>query len=116
MTTNNSAAEELRDKVLKCQDCGEDFIFYRGEQLFFRQREQEMQTGNPAAKFAPPKRCKICRKRNKAERIEIMQVQAKEKERLERERPRMQEWKRRIESTVQVATTMVAGTFQAAVT
>ena len=41
---------EYRDKVLKCIDCGTDFVFTAGEQLFFHDK-----------KFTnEPKRCKNC--------------------------------------------------------
>ena len=42
---------EFVDKVLKCVDCGNDFIFTAGEQLFF----QDKQFKND------PKRCKQCK-------------------------------------------------------
>ncbi len=42
---------EFTDRVLKCVDCGEEFIFTAGEQLFF----QDKQFQND------PKRCKPCK-------------------------------------------------------
>ena len=45
------------DKLLTCVDCGKDFVFEAGEQLFFF-------TKNPP--LAPPKRCPACRARRKA--------------------------------------------------
>jgi CxxC-x17-CxxC domain-containing protein len=42
---------ELVDKVLKCTDCGNDFVFTAGEQLFFRQQQFRND----------PKRCKSCK-------------------------------------------------------
>jgi CxxC-x17-CxxC domain-containing protein len=42
---------EYQDKVLKCIDCGTEFVFTAGEQLFFRDK-----------KFTnEPKRCKNCK-------------------------------------------------------
>ena len=42
---------EFQDKVLKCVDCGADFVFTAGEQLFFFDK-----------KFTnDPKRCKQCK-------------------------------------------------------
>jgi len=42
---------EYQDKVLKCIDCGTDFVFTAGEQQFFRDK-----------KFTnEPKRCKNCK-------------------------------------------------------
>ena len=42
---------EFRDKVLKCVDCGSDFIFTAGEQLFFHDKQFKNE----------PKRCKGCK-------------------------------------------------------
>ena len=42
---------EFQDKVLKCIDCGTDFIFTAGEQLFFYDKQFKNE----------PKRCKACK-------------------------------------------------------
>lgn len=42
---------EFQDKSLKCIDCGEDFIFTAGEQLFFHDKQFKNE----------PKRCKTCK-------------------------------------------------------
>jgi len=42
---------EFQDKVLKCIDCGADFVFTAGEQLFFRDKQFKNE----------PKRCKACK-------------------------------------------------------
>ena len=42
---------EFQDKVLKCVDCGSDFIFTAGEQLFFHDKQFKNE----------PKRCKQCK-------------------------------------------------------
>ncbi|MGA8309257.1 MAG: zinc-ribbon domain containing protein [Terriglobales bacterium] len=42
---------EFQDKVLKCIDCGADFIFTAGEQLFFHDKQFKNE----------PKRCKNCK-------------------------------------------------------
>ena len=42
---------EFQDRVLKCVDCGEDFIFTAGEQLFFHDKQFKNL----------PKRCKNCK-------------------------------------------------------
>ena len=39
------------DKVLKCADCGSDFVFTAGEQLFFHDKQFKND----------PKRCKNCK-------------------------------------------------------
>lgn len=39
------------DRVLKCVDCGKDFVFTAGEQIFFREKQFEHD----------PKRCKNCK-------------------------------------------------------
>lgn len=49
---------EFQDKVLKCVDCGADFIFTAGEQLFFHDKQFKNE----------PKRCKIC----KAKRVAVL--------------------------------------------
>ena len=42
---------EFQDKILKCVDCGEDFVFTAGEQLFFHDKQFHND----------PKRCKACK-------------------------------------------------------
>jgi CxxC-x17-CxxC domain-containing protein len=42
---------EFQDKVLKCIDCGVNFVFTAGEQLFFHDKQFKNE----------PKRCKICK-------------------------------------------------------
>jgi CxxC-x17-CxxC domain-containing protein len=49
---------EFQDKILKCIDCGSDFIFTAGEQLFFHDKQFKNE----------PKRCKNC----KAKRIAVL--------------------------------------------
>src|ERR1700681_1727559 len=44
-------AMEFQDKTLKCVDCGNDFIFTAGEQLFFHDKQFKNE----------PKRCKNCK-------------------------------------------------------
>jgi CxxC-x17-CxxC domain-containing protein len=39
------------DKTLKCADCGNDFVFTAGEQLFFHDKQFKNE----------PKRCKNCK-------------------------------------------------------
>ncbi len=45
------------DKTLKCQDCGEDFVFTAGEQEFYAEK----------GFVNIPKRCKKCRDEKKAQ-------------------------------------------------
>ena len=46
---------EYSDRVLKCVDCGAEFVFTAGEQLFFADKNFKNE----------PKRCKACKgKRN----------------------------------------------------
>ena len=47
---------EFQDKVLKCIDCGGDFIFTAGEQLFFHDKQFKNE----------PKRCKTCKAKKMA--------------------------------------------------
>jgi CxxC-x17-CxxC domain-containing protein len=49
---------ELPDRMIHCIDCGQDFVWTSGEQLFFRDKGLQN----------PPKRCKTC-KQAKNERI-----------------------------------------------
>ena len=49
---------EFLDKVLKCIDCGADFIFTAGEQLFFHDKQFKNE----------PKRCKAC----KTKRVSVL--------------------------------------------
>ena len=49
---------EFQDKVLKCIDCGADFVFTAGEQLFFHDKQFKNE----------PKRCKTC----KAKRVSVL--------------------------------------------
>jgi CxxC-x17-CxxC domain-containing protein len=42
---------EFQDKLLKCIDCGADFVFTAGEQLFFHDKQFKNE----------PKRCKPCK-------------------------------------------------------
>src|SRR5271155_1374984 len=49
---------EFQDKVLNCIDCGADFVFTAGEQLFFYDKQFKNE----------PKRCKTC----KAKRVSVL--------------------------------------------
>ena len=67
--------QEYLDKVLRCIDCGDEFIFSAGEQLFFADKGLKNE----------PKRCKPCKAR-KNERIAVSMVaypQALARERVE---------------------------------
>ena len=44
---------EYRDKVLKCSECGAEFVFTAGEQMFFADKGFKNE----------PKRCKSCKSR-----------------------------------------------------
>lgn len=46
-----------KDVKIKCQDCGEDFIFTERDQKFYEEKG-----------FEPPKRCKNCRNARKDRR------------------------------------------------
>ena len=47
---------DFQDKVLKCVDCGADFVFTAGEQLFFHDKQFKNE----------PKRCKPCKAKRAA--------------------------------------------------
>jgi CxxC-x17-CxxC domain-containing protein len=42
---------EFTDRVLKCSDCGSEFVFTAGEQLFFHDKQFKND----------PKHCKVCK-------------------------------------------------------
>jgi CxxC-x17-CxxC domain-containing protein len=44
---------EFQDKVLKCAECGNDFVFTAGEQVFFHGKQFKNL----------PKRCKTCKQK-----------------------------------------------------
>jgi CxxC-x17-CxxC domain-containing protein len=48
---------EFQDKVLKCVDCGAEFVFTAGEQLFFHDKQFKNE----------PKRCKACKGKRAAQ-------------------------------------------------
>ena len=47
---------EYQDRILKCVDCGAEFIFTAGEQLFFHDKQFKNE----------PKRCKPCKSKRVA--------------------------------------------------
>jgi CxxC-x17-CxxC domain-containing protein len=47
---------QFQDKILKCIDCGTDFVFTAGEQLFFHDKQFKNE----------PKRCKACKNKRVA--------------------------------------------------
>jgi CxxC-x17-CxxC domain-containing protein len=47
---------EFQDKVLTCIDCGAEFVFTSGEQLFFHDKQFKNE----------PKRCKACKSKRAA--------------------------------------------------
>jgi CxxC-x17-CxxC domain-containing protein len=47
---------EFQDRTLKCVDCGSDFVFTAGEQLFFHDKQFKNE----------PKRCKTCKAKRMA--------------------------------------------------
>ena len=47
---------EFQDKVLTCIDCGAEFVFTSGEQLFFHDKQFKNE----------PKRCKTCKSKRVA--------------------------------------------------
>jgi len=49
---------EFQDKMLTCIDCGADFVFTSGEQLFFHDKQFRNE----------PKRCRAC----KAKRVAVL--------------------------------------------
>ena len=50
--------EQVSDKMLVCRDCGNEFVFTKAEQLFFREKGFEKE----------PVRCPACRKARRQEK------------------------------------------------
>lgn len=48
--------EELKDKIITCIDCGEEFVFTVNDQQFYKEQGFKNE----------PKRCKSCRDKKKA--------------------------------------------------
>ena len=59
---------EFQDKTLHCVDCGAEFVWTAGEQLFFADKNFKNE----------PKRCKSCKAR-RASRVSMGQVPARER-------------------------------------
>ncbi len=51
--------QTVQDKIIKCRDCGQEFVFTAGEQEFFAQKG-----------FSEPIRCSACRAARKSSRGE----------------------------------------------
>ena len=47
---------EFQDRILKCSDCGAEFVFTAGEQHFFHDKNFKNE----------PKRCKACKSKRQA--------------------------------------------------
>ena len=56
--TGQSGMAEFQDRVLKCVDCGADFVFTAGEQHFFHDKNFKNE----------PKRCKACKTKRQGAR------------------------------------------------
>lgn len=52
--------EELKDKTIKCIDCGAEFTFTVNDQKFYQEKGFTNE----------PKRCKACREKRKAEKAQ----------------------------------------------
>ena len=50
--------EDLKDKIIKCIDCGEEFLFTVNDQRFYKEKGFDNE----------PKRCKACREKRKQEK------------------------------------------------
>lgn len=61
-----SKVEEFQDVSIVCIDCGQDFIWSGGEQLFFRDKGLQN----------PPKRCKSCKQAKNDRLAAIASAQA----------------------------------------
>ncbi|MDM7924028.1 MAG: zinc-ribbon domain containing protein [Pyrinomonadaceae bacterium] len=60
-SSGSSPDNEFEDKSIRCIDCGSDFTWTSGEQVFFRDKNLQN----------PPKRCKGC-KQAKNERLAVI--------------------------------------------
>ena len=61
LLSNEENMPEYKDKVIKCTDCGEEFISTAGEQAFYAEKGFNNE----------PKRCKPCREKRKQEKKRI---------------------------------------------
>jgi CxxC-x17-CxxC domain-containing protein len=61
-----NTTDEFQDTNIVCIDCGEDFIWTGGEQLFFRDKGLQN----------PPKRCKACKQAKNDRLAAIANAQA----------------------------------------
>lgn len=52
--------QKRKDQVIKCKDCGQDFVFSGGEQDYYERKG-----------YCTPKRCKCCRDRIKLQRLDF---------------------------------------------
>ena len=59
-TLSNQTTSNLTDTTCYCHTCGGEFLFSAGEQAFFAEKG-----------FLPPKNCKPCRDKRKAERANM---------------------------------------------
>lgn len=97
----NQSDEQLQDMILKCIDCKEDFVWLVGEQQFYRKCAPAWKRDNPNTRIGPPKRCKICRRKYKAElvhRKRVKEVYRNQQKRIADRKPDMQRWQSEIES------------------
>ena len=58
----------MEDKVIVCQDCGQEFVFTVGEQEFYKAKGFDNE----------PKRCKACREKRKAQRKPVEKTESAE--------------------------------------
>jgi len=59
----------VQDKILKCRDCGQEFVFTAGEQEFFAEKG-----------FSEPIRCSSCRAARRSTRGEDRPTASRERE------------------------------------
>lgn len=52
---------EFIDRTLRCVDCGEEFVFSAGEQLFFRDKHFRND----------PKRCNLCKTKRSSKAVRV---------------------------------------------
>ncbi len=96
--------EHLQDMILTCIDCKQEFVWLVGEQQFYKQCAPAWKRDNPTTRIGPPKRCKICRRKYKAElahRKRVKEVYRKQQKRVAEHKPDMQRWQSEIEAGTQ---------------
>jgi len=75
----------FRDKVLKCHDCKEDFVWAWQDQRDWFKKQKDLMKNQPEIKLSEPQICPICRRRRRKEDERIKEVRKRQEERMREE-------------------------------